>query len=134
MQVVTPIDVEDALRRDLAAILPAHRCFAPPAPDDLKAGDVMVTALGGTAVTHAVIAHDVAVDCWGHDEAEAAQVAATVSGAIGSLPLLDGTETEWKTARANAPYVNPDPKRPTLPRYSFNAEVSARGRNIDFES
>lgn len=126
MQIVDPIDVEDAARADLADMLAEARCFAPPAPDDLAAGDVMVTSLGGPPLTEVVHEYDLSVDVWGATEAEAAMLAAAAAGAIGALPLL-GAHAAWKTARASAPYINPDPKRPTLPRYTFAATVAARG-------
>lgn len=131
MQVVKPIDVEDALRIDLQALMPNARCFAQPAPPDIKPGDVMVTALGGSPASAATSVYDVSIDCWGADEGYAVDLANIAAGYVSSLPLRD-TATEWKTARTNPPYINPDPKRPGIPRATFSASVIARGNSIDF--
>ena len=128
MQVVAPIDVEDALRADLSALLPGMRCYAPP-PHDVAAGDLMVTRTGGapsTAVTHE---HDVSVDVWAATDADAMAMADEACGAVASLPLRD-TSVEWKAVRAMVPYPNPDPDRPLLSRATFTATLTCRGNPI----
>lgn len=131
MQVVSPRDIEELLPADLDAIFPDSRVFGTPPPDDLKAGDVMVTRVGGSPLTHSTHEHDLSVDVWASRPAKAAALADRVCGVIASLPLRE-TLTEYKTARVMAPYYNPDPNRPNLPRYTFTATVTVRGDNIEF--
>lgn len=129
MQVVRPIDIEDALRIDLAAIIgDTVTCCAPPAPDDLEAMTVCVTALGGgqqSAVSHE---YDLSVDCWASTWAEAVALADEVQGIVSSLPFrTTSTGRHYVTADAMVPYNNPDPRRPLLPRCTFRATVGVRG-------
>ena len=129
MQVVAPIDVEDALRLDLSALLPAMRCYAPPATD-VRPRDLMVTRTGGapaSAVTHE---HDVSIDVWASSDAEAVSLADAACGVVGSLQLRE-TATEWKGARTMTPYLNPDPDRPLLSRATFTATLTCRGSSIE---
>ena len=128
MQLVKPIDIEDALRVDLAAILGnTYSVFAPPQPDALAANSVMVTSLGGAANDEVSNEHDVSVDVWASTEAAAVTLANTVAGYVASLPMR-ATTTPYKGAYINAlPYINPDPTRPLLPRVTFRATVTVRG-------
>ena len=129
MQVVAPVDVEDALRADLGAILTLMRCYAPP-PHDVRPRDLMVTRTGGAPATPVTHEHDVSVDVWAETEADAMMLADAACGVVNSLPLR-GTATEWKSARALTPYLNPDPDRPTLPRATFTATLTCRGTSIE---
>lgn len=138
MQLVGPIDVEDALRSDVAELVPelvgadgaAHGVshLAPPAPDDLEPYTVCYTRIGGTAQSTASHEHSVSVDAWAPTEAEAVRLADVVCGAVATLPMrAPSSAREYKTADVNLPYVNPDPLRPTLPRATFVASVGVRG-------
>lgn len=131
MQVVSPIDIEDALRIDLASLVDEIRFFAPPIPPDLKAGDVLIERVGGYGVSGASHSYDVSVDCYAADDADAVQLADTVHGAVCSLPLRD-TSTQYSDARANTPYSNHDPRAPQLARQTFRATVICPGNRIDF--
>ena len=52
MQVVRPIDIEDALRVDVAEFLDQDvACCAPPAPDDLVPMTVCFTSQPPTSIT-----------------------------------------------------------------------------------
>lgn len=129
MQVVSPIDIEDALRVDLAAIIgDSVTCCAPPAPDDLEAMTVCATALGGDEQTVVSYEYDVSVDCWAATWAEAQALAREVAGIVASLPYRTPTSgRHYATASAMPPYPNPDPRRPLLPRATFRATVGLRG-------
>lgn len=131
MQVVNPIDVEDALRSDLAALDRAHRYLAPPVPPDLRAGDVLVTRVGGARASAASHQHDVSVDCYAAGEAEAAALAGMVCGLVAGLPLRR-TSTQYSNANAGAPYSNPDPRAPQLARHTFRAALTCPGTRQDF--
>ena len=129
MQLVKPIDIEDALRTDLATLESGWTCFAPPAPDNLAAKSLMVTSLGGAPETEVSNAHDVSIDVWADTMAEAVEMANKAAGYIASLPLRTfASGRHYLTAEINAlPYINPDPNRPLLPRATFRATVGIRG-------
>ena len=132
MQLVKPIDIEDALRTDMAEAAEQWTCFAPPAPDDLAAGSLMVTSLGGGPATAVSFDHDVSIDCWAPTMAAAMQMASDAAGIVASLPLREFASGNcYLTAEINAlPYINPDPNRPLLPRATFRATVGIRGTAI----
>lgn len=131
MQVVTPIDIEDALRIDLSALDGNHRYFAPPIPPDLKAGDVLIERVGGARVCPASHEYDVSVDCYAADDADAVTLSNAVQGLITSLPLRD-TSTQYSNANAGTPYANHDPRAPQLARQTFRATVTCPGNRIEF--
>ena len=133
MQLVSPIDIEDAMRKDLSELIesdsPITSCFAPPPPDTLSAKSLMVTSLGGTSATAVSNEHDVSVDVWADTPAEAMAAANWAAGRVASLPLRQfSSGRHYVTAEINAlPYLNPDPNRPLLPRATFRATVNIRG-------
>lgn len=129
MQLVKPIDIEDALRTDLATLESGWTCFAPPAPDNLAAKSLMVTSLGGAPQTEVSNAHDVSIDVWAATIEDAVKMANDAAGYVASLPLRTfASGRQYLTAEINAlPYINPDPNRPLLPRATFRATVSIRG-------
>jgi len=128
MQVVRPIDIEDALRVDLGELAGDAIVCAQPAPDDLVAMTVCVVALGGGAQTQVSHEYDVSVDCWAATWAEAQALACEVAGIVASLPYRTPTSgRHYVTASAMPPYINPDPRRPLLPRATFRATVGLRG-------
>ena len=133
MQVVKPNDIEDALRLDVGAILTASGidavCVAPPVPDDLAADTVCFTSTGGRGVSAVAYSHGVSVDCWASTEADAIALANAVCGIVGALPWFE-TANAYPYAECDMPYLNPDPYRPTLPRATFNANVTMRGESI----
>ena len=128
MQVVEPIDVEDALRVEIAAAITGIVACAPPAPDDLAPGTVCVTRLGGGPQTPVSHEHDVSVDVWAATDAAAMALADSVQGVIATLPLrASASGVTWTSSEPMLPYPNPDPHRPTVPRATFRATVGARG-------
>ena len=131
MQVVSPIDIEDALRVDLSALKSGTRFFAPPIPPDLKAGDVLITCVGGGRASGASHEYDVSIDCYASTDAEAVILAKSVHGLVVSLPLRS-TSTQYSDARANLPYENGDPRAPQLARQTFRATVICPGERINF--
>lgn len=131
MQVVSPIDIEDALRIDLSALMGGVRFFAPPIPPDLAANDVLIERVGGGRVSGASHEYDVSVDCYASDDAEAVALSNAVHGLLVSLPLCD-TSTQYSDVRANLPYANHDPRAPQLARQTFRASVISPGNRIDF--
>ena len=135
MQLVAPIDIEDALRTDLSDLSGSDSetvFFAPPAPDDLAADSVQVMSLGGAPQTEVSNEHDVRIDCWHETPEEAFELSNLIAGLVTSLPMQAPTSgRHYNTARLDAlPYLNPDPNRPLLPRVSFRASVGIRGTAI----
>lgn len=131
MQVVKPIDIEDALRTDLSAIASGYRFFAPPIPQNLKSGDVLITRVGGSKISGASSAHDVSIDCYASTDAEGTSMANSVHALVTSLPLRS-TQTQYSNANANLPYQNFDPRAPQLARYTFRATLTCPGQRITF--
>lgn len=131
MQVVSPIDIEDALRIDLSTLMNGVRFFAPPIPPDLSANDVLIERVGGGRVSGASHEYDVSIDCYASDDADAVTLSNAVHGLLVSLPLRD-TSTQYSDARANLPYANHDPRSPQLARQTFRATVICPGNRIDF--
>lgn len=133
MQVVSPIDIEDALRIDLGELMPtmgdeAVAYCAPPAPDVLTPLAVCVTCLGGGQQSVVSHEYDLSVDCWADSYEEAVRLANKVQGIVSSLPYrTTASGRQYATADAMVPYLNPDPRRPLLPRATFRSTVGIRG-------
>lgn len=134
MQVVEPVDVEDALRLEIGAALPDVVACAPPAPDDLGPNTVCVTRLGGGPQSPVSHEHDVSVDVWAETDGAAMALADRVQGVVASLPMrASASGTAWTTSDPMLPYPNPDPHRPLVPRATFRATVGARGVPITIQ-
>lgn len=131
MQVVSPIDIEDALRVDLTSLKSGVRFFAPPIPPTLAANDVLVTSVGGARVSGSSHEYDVSVDCYAANEAAAVELADEVCGLIVSLPLRT-TTTQYSAASAGTPYQNNDPRAPQLARRTFRATIICPGTSLTF--
>lgn len=129
MQVVSTIDIEDALRVDVAEWLDEGviTC-APPAPDDLLPGTICFTSLGGSAQSVVSHEYDVSVDTWAATIEDAIELANQAQGIVASLPYrVTSSSRQYATASAMAPYINPDTRRPLIPRVTFRATVGIRG-------
>lgn len=131
MQVVAPIDIADALRIDLSAIVDDLRFFCIPIPPDLRAGDVVIESLGGSRVSGSSDVYDVTIGVYADDEAEATYTANMLAGIVNSLPLRD-TQTQYSNATANKPYADHDPRAQELARQSFRASVITPGHDLEF--
>ena len=129
MQVVRPIDIEDSLRVDVAEFLVEQvTCCAPPAPDDLAPGTVCFTTLGGAAQSVVSHEYDLSVDCWASTIEGAVALANEVQGIVSTLPYRTTTSgRHYVTSSPMTPYINPDPRRPLIPRCTFRATVGIRG-------
>lgn len=129
MQIVQPIDIEDALRVDVGEYASDVLCCAQPAPDDLTTPCACFMDVGGVSATIVSHEYSVRVDVWADTYAEANSIADWIAGIVASLPLRDPESgRHYLTAEINStPYLNPDPMRPTLPRASFRAELALRG-------
>ncbi len=129
MQIVEPIDIEDALRCDLGEVLKGVSCYATPAPDDLEPMSVAIKQLGGYAASPVSHGYDVSIDVWADTPGKALTLARKVQGIVVSLPIRAfSSGRDYKTAEARLPYNNPDPSRPLLPRCTFAAIIGIRGK------
>lgn len=134
MQITRPIDVEDALRLDLAPYLPHVTVCAQPAPDELAAPTVCVEAIGGGATSPVSWEHDVVAYCWGATPQEAVGLACEVAGLLGSMRMREAPSgAVYATCDADAPYLDPDPERPTIPRATVQATVALRGLPVQID-
>jgi len=131
MQVVTPIDIADALRVDLSAAVDELRFCCIPIPPDLKPGDVVIESLGGSSVSGASDVYDVTFGVYAVDDAEATQAANMLNGIVSSLPLRD-TMTQYSDVSTRKPYADNDPRAPQLSRQSFRASIICPGERIEF--
>lgn len=130
MQVVKPIDIEDALRIDLAALLDGLRVFAVPIPPDLRAGDVVIESFGPYRISGASHGYDVTIGCYATDEADAMANADEIAGYVASLPLR-ATATQYSNANImNGPYHDYDPRAPHLARCSIRASLVCPGEKL----
>ena len=133
MQVVTPIDVEEALATELAARITTATVSAAPAPDNVGAGSIVIQSLGGVPQSIVSDLFDVVAYCYATTDADAMALGTSVAAQVRAIqlngPLVAGVE--WTTASANAPYDDPDPDRMTLRRATVRAVVAARGIPID---
>ena len=132
MQVVTPIDVEEALATELSARITTATVSAAPAPDNVGAGAIVIQSLGGVPQSIVSDLFDVVAYCYATTYADAmalgTSVAAQVRAIQASGPSVAGVE--WTTTDAHAPYDDPDPDRPTLRRATVRATVAARGTSL----
>lgn len=138
MPCLIPIDIEDALRLDLttAARLGgfSFSVAAPPVPTNLgnTLPYAMVERIGGTRDEIVVDTHNVAIDVWANDWAEAQITANKLVGLLCGLPYDDGfLAHDYLSCDINAhPYNNPDPDHQDIPRVSFSAQVLVRAEEI----
>lgn len=130
MQIVNPIDIEDALRIDLAEALTGTDVYAQPAPDNVSANSVCIRGLGGFAASPVSHGYDVLIDAWAKTPGKAMSLANRVQGIVASLPIRTfESGRDWKSAEVGVPYNNPDPNRPLIPRCTFRATVGIRGES-----
>ena len=129
MQVVKPIDAADALRVELSSRV-GYRVYCSPIRPDLREGDVVITSLGGSAVSAASHAYDLSIGCYASNDALAEYMAEDVAGVIASLPLRD-TMTQFNAAQIAVSYEDNDPRAPQLSRRSFRATVIVPGADLD---
>lgn len=130
MQIVNPIDIEDALRIDLAEALPKSKVYAQPAPDNVSANSVCVRGLGGFAASPVSHGYDLLIDAWAKTPGKALALALQVQGIVASLPVREfSSGHDWKSSDVGVPYNNPDPNRPLMPRCTFSATVGIRGES-----
>jgi|GEM_PF-2518474 len=136
MPCLAPLDVEEALRVDVATMAAAHgialSTCAPPVPETL--GDtlpmVMFSRVGGFRTSVVVDRHDMSIDVWagsGDDYATAMAAANQACALCAGLPEASGLAHPWhRVSIMTLPYANPDDRHPTIPRVTFMAHFITR--------
>ena len=122
-----PIDVEEALSRDLSTT--GCPVAPPPVPETL--GEVLPRAEvrrdGGVRMNPVMDSHDVTVSVWAPTWAQATGEADRIAGAIARLAATEGTSVQWRTSSVTGlPFAAPDPAHPTIPRVQLTANVTCR--------
>lgn len=125
------IDIEAALADKFGA-----GSSAPPLPEGFTASLpwVLFTRVGGDASDRVYTTHDVSVDVYAATWAAAQKAAANAAGfiaaldgrSIGYTEGSDRIEAPVYVASCQAPYNNPDPKHPNVPRVTFMANLATR--------
>lgn len=128
MDVITPIDIEDALRVDLDG-RGGVSVYATPLPDDfddhLPAAVVM--SAGGGRHDMVVDEYDVIVSVYGASWAKATTAARTLAAYAAALPYDADASMRYLDVELNAGVTDdPDPAHPTIPRVRFTVAVSTR--------
>ena len=137
-QIIIPIDVEDALRKDINAVLKKLgmrvKVTAPPLSSNLN-NDIpycLVTKTSGWDTDIVLNSFSVSFDIYDKTWSKAERTASTIYGIVNALPYIDGLETDWKDSTSNSsPNTFPDPDNPSIPRVRFSVTVRARGEIKD---
>lgn len=133
MQIVKPIDIEEAVAQELAAVLPPGvEVTAYPPPDSFSATTVSVYSLGSFEQSPVSDAYDIVAYVWAPTYTQAYEAAFRVCGAIRAL-RFNASHTHFNTSEARAPYEDPDPERQTLKRCTVRATVGVRGEGMTLQ-
>lgn len=127
MQIVSPIDIEDALRIDLTTLyenlgLTGVTFSAPPVEPtlgELPATGVVVCfrRVGGTRDDLVVDTHAVSVDVYAATWGDAIDEANRLAGVIAQIPYQATTSIRYQAVDIQtAPYELPDTSNPVMPR------------------
>ena len=123
------IDIEAAL-----ADAAGPSTCAPPLPEGFSLPFALFTRTGGDTSDHIYTTHNVSVDTYAETWAQAQEYAARGAAWICNLEGQtigygeddDRVEVPVYTATCQAPYNNPDPKHPNVPRVTFMATLATR--------
>lgn len=107
---------------------------APPLPEGFSLPFALFTRTGGDTSDRVYTTHNVSVDVYADTWAVAQQAAAEMAGLIADLDGRnvgygeddDRIETPVYVSACQAPYNNPDPKHPNVPRVTFMATLATR--------
>lgn len=132
MQIVGPIDVEEAVAAELAVALPTKTVTASPPPDDLSAGTIVIQSVGGFEQSEVSDGCDLVIYAYEATYSAAMATGMAACGAVRTLRLAGGgaSGVAFTTSTARPPYEDPDPDRVTLARVTVQATVGVRGTTI----
>jgi hypothetical protein len=142
MQILVPVDIEDALRVDLADLyerlgITGVDFSAMPVPatlGDLPATRTLVTIrrVGGSRTSLVVDTHAVSLDVYAGTWAESIAEANRLAGVLCSLPRVDDLSITYHEVEiTNQPVELPDTTDPVLPRVRLSASVSVKSDIIE---
>lgn len=137
MQIVSPRDIEDALRIDLSTLYAALDIegvsfSAPPVEPSL--GEIPSTGVivcfkrvGGTRGDLVVDTHAVSVDLYASTWADAISEANRLAGVMTQLPYQASTSIQYYVVDlATSPYAAPDTSNPVLPRVRMLMNITVK--------
>ena len=137
MSLPVPPDVEDELRKWagpalLAAGEPAAATYAGSTPAELSGRSVTFVATGGAQINVAVFRQTISADFRAPRESEAMRLARIGAGLLAALGLSQsaGSMTVTRVALMGLPYINPDPRHPSLHRVTVSAELIVKAELI----
>lgn len=128
MDVITPIDIEDALHDDLD-YRGGVRVYAPPLPDDFDEHlpAALVMSAGGGRHDMVVDEHDVIVSVYGATWAKATDAARKLAAYAAALPYDVAASVRYQDVELNSGVTDdPDPAHPSIPRVRFTITVTTR--------
>ena len=134
MQIVAPIDIEDALRIDLSTLyesigITGVSFSAPPIEPEL--GEIPATGVlvcfkrvGGSRDSLVIDTHAVSIDLYAQSWADAITEGDKLAGALSQLPYQQSTSIQYHSVSiATMPYALPDPSNPVLCRVRMLVDV-----------
>jgi hypothetical protein len=134
MQIVAPIDIEDALRIDLTTLyetleITGVTFSAPPVEPTL--GEIPATGVivcfkrvGGARDDLVVDTHAVSVDLYASTWADAIAEGNRLAGVLTQLPYQATTRIRYQAVDlVTAPYALPDTSNPVMPRVRMLADI-----------
>lgn len=134
MQIVAPIDIEDALRIDLTTLYEtldiAGVTFSAP-PVEPTLGEIPATGVivcfkrvGGARDDLVVDTHAVSVDLYAATWADAISEGNRLAGVLTQLPYQATTRIRYQAVDlVTAPYALPDTSNPVMPRVRMLADI-----------
>jgi hypothetical protein len=134
MQIVTPIDIEDALRIDMTTLYETLDItgvtFSAP-PVDPTLGEIPTTGVivcfkrvGGARDDLVVDTHAVSVDLYASTWADAIDEGNRLAGVLTQLPYQATTRIRYQAVDlVTAPYALPDTSNPVMPRVRMLADI-----------
>ena len=133
MQIVAPIDIEEAVAAEIAEVAPTGVAVtAYPPPDNISGVHVAIMSLGSYEQSEVSDAYDIVAYVWAPTYSEAYENAFGVAGVIRAL-RFNAKYMRFNTSEANAPYEDPDPERQTLRRCTVRATVGVRGVGLTLQ-
>lgn len=134
MQIVAPVDIEDALRIDLTSIyanldITGVSFSAPPIEPEL--GEIPATGVlvcfkrvGGMRNSLVVDTHAVSIDLYAQSWADAITEGDKLAGVLSQLPYQQSTSIQYHSVSiATMPYALPDTSNPVMARVRMLVDV-----------
>jgi hypothetical protein len=140
---IVPRDIEEDLRQYLQRVLNESgasetdiKCYAGTTPTEFPDRSVSILALAGAGMRDIVIeASTLSFDCRSeYSETDAERLAAKTVSALLQLNIdgdLGNGAFVYKAEQFSRHYLNPDPRNPTIHRYTTTFNVTSRAEVVD---